>query len=83
MIRRLSGNIFTVCSNSALLEGNPAEIEKLSILVADLYDQGAKEVRFWSTVDRPEVWQSLLNAGVNIISVDDLQGFSNFISAQK
>ena len=83
MIRRISGNIFTVCSNSALLEGHPVEIEKLSILVSDLYNQGAKEVRFWSTTDRPEVWQSLLNAGVNIISVDDLQGFSNFISAQK
>lgn len=83
MIRRVSDNIFTVSSNSALQSGDPDSLEQLSAHVTDLYSQNVKEVRFWSTTDSPDIWRSLLKAGVNIISVDNLKGFSQFIQGQK
>ncbi len=83
MVRRVSNNIYTISSNSALSEGDPIGVEKLSTHVSDLYNQNIKEVRFWGTKDEPEVWRSLLKAGVNVISIDDLSGFAAFIKAQE
>ena len=44
--------------------------------------QGRK-VRFWNTPDRPDAWQILLNAGVDVIGTDDLEGLRRFLAGVK
>lgn len=38
-----------------------------------------RQVRFWNTPDRPEVWGILLDAGVDIIGTDSLPGLQQFL----
>lgn len=80
VVRRISGNIFTISSNNALINGDQDEINKLRKFVRDLYNKGILEVRFWATQDNEQLWASLLQAGVNKISVDDLKGFATFMN---
>jgi glycerophosphoryl diester phosphodiesterase len=53
------------------------EFAKLEMLVDSLHANGLK-IRFWAVPDRPAVWQMLLDAGVDWISVDHLQKFRDF-----
>jgi glycerophosphoryl diester phosphodiesterase len=39
-------------------------------------------VRFWNTPDRPDAWKLLLDAGVDIMSTDDLPGLARFLKAR-
>jgi hypothetical protein len=55
----------------------PDEAARLS----ELLEQGHAEqrrFRFWGTPDEQNVWQKLLDAGVDYINTDDLAGFSSF-----
>lgn len=38
-----------------------------------------RQVRFWNTPDRPEVWAALLEAGVDMIGADDLPALQRFL----
>lgn len=53
------------------------EWERLVNLVA-LAHKHRRKIRFWGAPDHPAVWKVLLDAGVDWINVDDLEGFRKF-----
>ncbi len=60
----------------------PAERQALREWVQRAHAQG-RTVRFWNTPDRPDVWQTLMEAGVDIIGTDDLAGLQRFFAGSK
>ncbi|HEU4751645.1 MAG TPA: hypothetical protein VFU47_00975, partial [Armatimonadota bacterium] len=54
------------------------EREKLARLVRETHAQGRK-LRFWATPDRPEAWQELLSAGVDLLNTDRLEALRDFL----
>lgn len=61
----------------------PAEQqEKLQAIVAKAH-AADRRVRFWATPDKPAVWRELNAAGVDLISVDDLDGLKKFLLDQR
>ena len=61
----------------------PDERQKLQEIVQTAHEKG-RIVRFWSTPDNPSpareaVWSELLEAGVDLISTDDLGGLRQFL----
>jgi hypothetical protein len=55
---------------------------RLHALVATAHAQGRK-IRFWGTLDLPIVWKELLDAGVDYVNVDDLDGLVKFLGARE
>lgn len=55
-----------------------AEQEKLQAIVRKTH-QREQRLRFWATPDRPEVWQTLFDARVDLINTDDLPGLAAFL----
>lgn len=45
------------------------------------HTQGRK-VRFWNTPDRADAWQILVDAGVDVIGTDDLDGLQRFLRGE-
>ena len=39
-----------------------------------------RQVRFWNTPDRPDVWRTLIEAGVDFVGTDDLAGLQRFMT---
>jgi hypothetical protein len=58
----------------------PGEQNALKQWVERAHAQG-RRVRFWNTPDRPEAWRLLLDAGVDVIGTDDLDGLQRFLRA--
>ena len=57
----------------------PAGIRiSLEQLTTRVHSQG-RQLRFWNTPDRPEVWRELQAAGVDWIGTDDLAGLAKFL----
>ncbi len=56
-----------------------AQAAKLQQIVQRAHARGQR-VRFWDTADRPEVWQVLRDAHVDLINTDDLPGLAAFLS---
>lgn len=56
------------------------EKDALKQWVERAHAQG-RRVRFWNTPDRPEAWRLLLDAGVDVIGTDDLDGLQRFLRA--
>jgi hypothetical protein len=59
------------------------ERQKLAAIVEAAHQQG-RRVRFWDTPDgrtaaREAVWQTLIEAGVDLINTDDLAGLQRFL----
>lgn len=54
------------------------ELEKVRSLVEQAHEEG-KLIRFWATADNENVWTTLLDAGVDIINVDDLRGMRDYL----
>jgi len=59
------------------------ERQKLAAIVEMAHQQG-RRVRFWDTPDgrtaaREAVWQTLIEAGVDLINTDDLAGLQRFL----
>lgn len=52
----------------------------LEKIVALAHAQG-RQLRFWNTPDRPEVWRALRAAGVDVLGADDLAGLQTFLLA--
>lgn len=60
------------------------ESAKLKTFVKEAHENG-QLIRFWATPDRPgqernAIWKELLEAGVDLINTDDLEGLRAFIS---
>lgn len=75
------------CKYSKLVswDGNGAfsDIEKsrLCALVVQAHKLGAR-VRLWASPEKKEVWDELLNCGVDLINADDLVGLKNYLALQ-
>lgn len=52
--------------------------ESLRKLVKRAHER-EKKIRLWATPDTPQVWSRLLDAQVDLINVDDLQGLKKFL----
>jgi hypothetical protein len=59
---------------------DPGEERRLRALVAAAHAQG-RRLRFWAVPHEPALWRTLLEAGVDLVSVDDLEGFASFVAA--
>ncbi len=57
-----------------------AELARLRGIVARAHAQG-RRIRFWGAPDRPEIWQVLHEAGVDLINTDKLAGLEMFLRA--
>jgi hypothetical protein len=58
-----------------------AEKARLAEIVGKAHQQGRK-VRFWGAPDNAGFWQVLLDAGVDLINTDDLEGAQKFMLAR-
>ena len=56
-----------------------AERAALKQWVERAHAQGRK-VRFWNTPDRPDAWKILIDAGVDVIGTDNLEGLRQFFA---
>lgn len=54
------------------------ELEKLRRYVSQA-DQEGKLIRFWATPDNENVWRTLIDNGVDVINVDDIERMRRFI----
>ncbi|MGI9175709.1 MAG: phosphatidylinositol-specific phospholipase C/glycerophosphodiester phosphodiesterase family protein [Rhodothermales bacterium] len=54
---------------------------RLAETVVAAHEQG-KILRFWATADRPEVWDVLWEAGVDLLGADDLSSLQAFLRAR-
>ena len=54
------------------------ERQKLRDMVAQAHRNG-RRLRLWATPDRPEAWQELAAANVDLINTDDLSGLAKFL----
>ena len=59
-------------------EMSAEEREKLQAIIRKTH-QRQQRLRFWATPDRPEVWQMLSDANVDLINTDDLPGLASFL----
>jgi len=57
-----------------------AEQAKLKEIVAKAHAHG-RRVRFWGAPDNPVFWRELLDARVDLINTDDLEGAQKFLTA--
>jgi len=51
---------------------------KLAQMVAQAHRAG-RRLRFWAIPDRPDAWQTLYDAGVDLINTDNLEGLGKFL----
>lgn len=70
------GNIFDFKPSQILSRD---EIEQLENIIQRTHDEG-KIIRFWNTSDNDIMWAQLTEVGVDVIGVDDLDGFSEFVA---
>lgn len=61
---------------------SPRARARLEDAVARAHAQGRK-LRFWATPDKPDVWQVLYDAGVDLLNTDDLDGLQDFLLARQ
>jgi hypothetical protein len=54
------------------------ELDKLRDYVSQAH-QEEKLIRFWATSDDENVWRTLINNGVDVINVDDIEGMRRFL----
>jgi hypothetical protein len=55
------------------------DLNKISQLAEAVHNEN-KKLRLWAIPDQPNVWQSLLNAGVDLINTDRLKELSEFLN---
>jgi hypothetical protein len=54
------------------------ELEKLQDYVSRAHQEN-KIIRFWATSDDENVWRTLIDNGVDVINVDNIEGMRNFV----
>ena len=60
---------------------SPPDRDRLQALVRKAHDQG-RRIRFWGARDNPVVWREQLDAGVDLINTDKLEGLREFLLRQ-
>lgn len=73
------GSYFTWKGNGPMPAKQKALLDSL---VAKVHAQG-KEIRFWAIPDNPNVWQVLLDAGVDWVNTDRLSDYNKFWKGRK
>jgi len=63
-------------------EISAAERQKLNEAVRKAHAAG-RTIRFWATPEKPAVWKTLSEAGVDHINTDDLPGLQDFLLSQQ
>jgi hypothetical protein len=58
-----------------------SEKQHLRELIDQTHRQG-RQLRFWGTADRLEIWNELLGSGVDLLNADDLSGLAKFLRRQ-
>lgn len=58
------------------------ERQKLRALADRTHRQG-RRLRLWATPDKPAAWAELLDAGVDLINTDNLEGLSAFLQGRR
>lgn len=63
--------------------GEPGDDDRrlLEDSVRQSHDEG-RLLRFWNTLDEPLMWQALVDAHVDLINTDDLEGYSDWDAAR-
>ena len=56
--------------------------EKLARYVQMAHDEG-RIIRFWATSNNPVVWETLYDAGVDLLNADDLEGLQQLLLSKK
>ena len=74
----VSANWKSVFKWRAIGELPPGEKSRLRDIVQRAHGEGRK-VRFWGAPDVPVFWRELLEAGVDLINTDDLDGLQRFL----
>ena len=54
------------------------ELRRLKEMIDATHAVG-RRIRFWATPDDPRVWSVLVEAGVDLIGCDDLEGLASFL----
>jgi len=57
------------------------ELNKVRNYVQSVHQED-KIIRFWATPDREEMWKMLIENGVDVINIDDLNGMRNFLDRE-
>ncbi len=78
-IAMISGKFSDFTGWSGKVEPKMTEVQKLMNTI-NLVKEKDIPLRFWATPDKPKVWEFLLTHGVEIIGVDDINGFIAFLS---
>lgn len=76
LIKRISAPLSQFISHSDLLNPSSKEYIKLKLLSKTLLELGYEEIRFWDVPNDPRYWQALIDLGINTISVDQIELFS-------
>ena len=57
------------------------DLHRLAEIVGLAHTQG-RMLRFWATPDTPAMWQTLYDAGVDLLNADDLHALQTFLLNQ-
>jgi len=60
---------------------SPEERRKLDDYVTRTHAQG-RRIRFWGTADNAPMWETLRDAGVDLINTDNLEGLNKFLTGR-
>jgi len=70
----ISMDFTDLTSWKGIFEPSKNTIEKIRNTIQSVHEQG-KLIRFWKTKDRALIWLTLIDLEVDILGVDDLEGF--------
>ena len=77
----ISSNWSAISSWYGVGEMSVEDLEKLQDTVGLAHKEG-RLIRFWATSNNPEVWETLYDAGVDLLNADDLQGLQELIMSK-
>ena len=78
----ISENYFKVIGSFNLGEPTPAQKDSIKLLVLRTHQEG-KLLRLWASPDKEEIWEILLESGVDLINSDNLEGLNQFLLEKK
>jgi hypothetical protein len=78
----VSENHFKVVQWDGTGEIPSGERQKLEKLIEKVHGEG-KKLRLWASPDNENTWKTLLDAGVDLINTDQLEGLHNFLKDYK
>ncbi len=73
----ISDNIKNITAGSCKAPLRKEQIKKIRQITEKAHEQ-ARKVRFWATQDQPRLWSQLIDAGTDLINVDQLKRFRKY-----